>query len=88
MLLFGLLAYNIGWLFTRGKNELNNKIYWACAWAMIVIMVLFAILSIARACGINIPGFLTMIVEAMLLLIFGFAWLVKGHLFNFGKNKK
>lgn len=83
MLLFALLAFNIGWLFTRGQNQLNNKIYKVCAWTMIAIMALFVILSIVRACGVNIPGFLTMIVEAVLLLIFGFAWLVKGRLFKF-----
>ena len=83
MLLFALLAFNIGWLFTKGQNQLNNKIYKICAWAMIGIMALFGILSIVRACGVNIPGFLTMIVEAVLLLIFGFAWLVKGRLFKF-----
>lgn len=86
MLLFALLAFNIGWLFTRGQNELNNKIYKVCFWAMIVIMALFVLLSIVRACGVNIPGFLTMIVEAVLLLIFGFAWLVKGRLFKFDRN--
>ncbi len=86
MLLFALLAYNIGWLFTRGQNQLNNKIYKICAWAMIVIMTIFVILSIVRACGVNIPGFLTMIVEAVLLLIFGFAWLVKGRLFKFDRD--
>lgn len=83
MLLFALLSYNIGWLFTKGQNQLNNKIYKVCAWTMICIMALFGILSIVRVCGLNVPGFLTMIVEAMLLLIFGFAWLVKGRLFKF-----
>lgn len=86
MLLFALLSYNIGWLFTKGHNELNNKIYKICAWAMICIMALFVILIIVRMCGVSIPGFLTMIVEAMLLLIFGFAWLVKGRLFKFGRD--
>ena len=83
MLLFALLSYNIGWLFTKGHNELNNKIYKICAWSMICIMALFVILIILRSCGVSIPGFLTMIVEAMLLLSFGFAWLVKGRLFKF-----
>ncbi len=27
MLLFALLDFNIGWLFTRGNNSFNNKIY-------------------------------------------------------------
>ena len=86
MLLFALLAFNIGWLFTRGQNQLDNKIYKVCAWSMIVIMAIFVILSIVRGCGVNIPNYLTMIVEAVLLLIFGFAWLVKGQLFNFSKS--
>ena len=86
MLLFALLAYNIGWLFTRGNNELNNMIYRICSWAMIAIMAIFVILSIVRLCGVNIPEYLTMIVEAVLLLIFGFAWLVKGRLFKFDRN--
>ena len=86
MLLFALLSYNIGWLFTRGQNQLNNKIYRISSWAMIGIMAVFVILSIARVCGAGIPEYLTMIVEAMLLLIFGFAWLVKGRLFKFGKD--
>lgn len=86
MLLFASLAYNIGWLFTRGNNELNNRIYRICSWVMIGIMAVFVILSIARVCGAGIPEYLTMIVEALLLLIFGFAWLVKGRLFKFGKN--
>ena len=83
MLLFGLLAYNIGWLFTRGQNELNNKIYSICAGAMISVMAIFVILIVAGFFGLNYPKFLTMIVEAILLLIFGFAWLVKGRLIKF-----
>ena len=83
MALFALLAYNIGWLFTRGQNELNNKIYKICSWAMFVIMGLFFILFIASRFGFNYPKWIVMIVEAVLLLIFGFAWLVKGRLFKF-----
>ena len=86
MSLFALLSFNIGWLFTRGKNELNNKIYKVCAWSMIAVMLVFVIFLIAGACGLNYPKYLTMIVEAVLLLIFGFAWLVKGQLFKFAKS--
>ena len=50
---------------------------------MIGVMAVFVIIIIAGACGLNYPKFLTMIVEAVLLLIFGFAWLVKGRLFKF-----
>ena len=85
MALFAFLAYNIGWLFTRGQNELNNKIYKICAWTMIVIMGLFFIIIIAGLFGLKYPKFLVMIVEAVLLLLFGFAWLVKGKLFKFSK---
>ncbi len=86
MLLFALLAYNIGWLFTRGTNERNNKIYRICSYAMIMIMAIFFIIIIAGLFGLNYPKWLTMVVEAVLLLLFGFAWLVKGQLFNFSKS--
>lgn len=86
MLLFALLAFNIGWLFTRSSNELNNKIYRFCSYAMIMIMAIFVIIIVAGLFGLNYPKWLTMVVEAVLLLLFGFAWLVKGHLFNFSKS--
>lgn len=85
MLLFALLAFNIGWLFTRGHNTLNNKIYKVCSYSMIVIMVFFVITIIAGHLGFAYPKWLVMIVEAILLLLFGFAWLVKGKLFKFSK---
>ena len=86
MLLFALLAFNIGWLFTRGNNTLNNKIYKICSYSMIAIMGAYLIVIIAGLFGLNYPKWLTMIVEAILLLLFGFAWLVKGQLFNFSKS--
>ena len=86
MILFALLAFNIGWLFTRGQNKLNNKIYKICAWAMIAVMAVFFIVIIAGLFGLNYPKWLTMVVEAILLLLFGFAWLVKGQAFKFAKS--
>jgi hypothetical protein len=83
MILFALLAFNIGWLFTRGQNDLNNKIYRICSYSMIAIMGVFFIVIIAGFFGLNYPKWLTMVVEAALLLLFGFAWLVKGKLFKF-----
>ena len=87
MLLFGFLAYNIGWLFTKGKNEVNNRIYRFCARAMICVMSVFAIIIVLGAFGVKYPKWIVMIVEAVLLLLFGFAWLVKGKLFNFSKSE-
>ena len=83
MLLFALLSYNIGWLFTKGQNQLNNKIYSICSYSMIAIRGVFFIVIIAGFFGLNYPKWLTMVVEAALLLLFGFAWLVKGKLFKF-----
>lgn len=85
MLLFALLAFNIGWLFTRGNNTLNNKIYRICSYSMIAIMACFVIIIVAGRFGFNYPEWLVMIVEAILLLLFGFAWLVKGKFFKFSK---
>lgn len=79
LLLFIFLSYNIGWLFTRGSNVKKNKIYKFCSYAMIVILSIFLLLKILEFCGLPIPGWIVMIVEALLLLFFGFAWLVKGQ---------
>ena len=86
MLLFALVAYNIGWLFTRGNNTINNKIYKICSYSMIVIMSIFFVIMMAGFFGLNYPKWLVIIVETMLLLLFGFAWLVKGQLFSFAKS--
>ena len=79
LLLFVFLSYNIGWLFTRGSNVKKNKIYKFCSYAMIVILSIFLLLKILEFCGLPIPGWIVMIAEALLLLFFGFAWLVKGQ---------
>lgn len=79
LLLFVFLSYNIGWLFTRGSNEKKNKIYKFCSYAMIVILAIFLFLKILGFFGLPIPGWIVMIAEALLLLFFGFAWLVKGQ---------
>ena len=79
LLLFIFLSYNIGWLFTRGSNVKKNKIYKFCSYAMIVILSIFLLLKIVGFFGLPIPGWIVMIAEALLLLFFGFAWLVKGQ---------
>ena len=86
MLLFALLAYNIGWLFTRGGNSRNNKIYKICSYSMIGVMGAFCLVLIAGLFGLKYPEWLVMCVETVLLLLFGFAWLVKGQLFSFAKS--
>ncbi len=78
LLLFVFLSYNIGWLFTRGSNVKKNKIYRFCSYAMIVTLAIFLFLKILGFFGLPIPGWIVMIAEALLLLFFGFAWLVKG----------
>ena len=78
LLLFVFLSYNIGWLFTRGSNVKKNKIYRFCSYSMIVILSIFLLLKILGFFGLPIPGWIVMIAEALLLLFFGFAWLVKG----------
>ena len=49
--------------------------------ALGMLLPVFSI--IAGFFGLNYPKWLTMVVEAALLLLFGFAWLVKGKLFKF-----
>jgi len=83
-LFFILLALNSLFLFTRTNGEmterkrLRNHIYRACGIAMLVIMVIFGIMRL-----LDFPGWTVMVVEVILLLLFGIPWLVKGRAFPF-----
>lgn len=77
---FVLLAYNSIFLFTKNGGEmtdrkkLRNKIYRICGWGMLVIEVIFALMAAA-----HVPGYFVMIVEIILLHLFGISWIVKGE---------
>lgn len=79
VLLFVFLAYNIGFLFTRGKHQQRNKVYKICALIMFIAMVIFAVVSILRRFTDFIPGYVVIIAEAILLWAFGIGWLTKGR---------
>jgi len=84
-LLFLLLAINSIWLFAKGKNPVKNMIYKICGWTMIGALLCF---------GLNMVWWKVepMIIfwETVMLLAFGFSWLVKGHCFDkwFGRLNK
>lgn len=78
---FLLLAYNSALLFTKtGSGEMSkmkkirNNIYKVCGWGMLVVEIIFACCKIFHG-----PGYLVMIVEIILLTLFGISWLVKGE---------
>ena len=79
-LFFLLLAYNSAFLFTKTggdmteQKKIRNKIYKFCGWGMIAVELCFAIMVI-----IPTPGWVTMIIEIILLHLFGLSWLVKGE---------
>ena len=58
------------------RKILRNKIYRICGYGMLGLMAAFAV---AKALGA--PGWTVMVVEVILLHLFGFAWLVKGEAF-------
>ena len=58
------------------RKILRNKIYRICGYGMLALMVIFAVAKFLGA-----PGWTVMIVEIILLHLFGFAWLVKGEAF-------
>ena len=60
------------------RKKLRNKIYRICGYGMLVLEVVFFVVRVTNA-----PGFWTMILEILLLLLFGIAWLVKGEAFPF-----
>ncbi len=60
------------------RKILRNKIYRVCGYGMLGLMAVFAVAKILGA-----PGWTVMVVEILLLHLFGFAWLVKGEAFPF-----
>lgn len=83
-LFFMLLSFNSLFLFTRSgavqtpRKKIRNIIYKICGWGMLGLEIVFLITRIAKA-----PGYSVMILEILLLSLFGFSWLVKGEAFPF-----
>ena len=75
--LFIMLAINILWLFRKGKSEVHNRIYLICG-----LGIVFGFLLIGATVLFGLWGFLGWIAEAIMLLCFSFAWLVKGKAFK------
>lgn len=81
---FLLIALNSIFLFTKSgavmteRKKLRNRIYRICGIGMIILEVLFVTVRLVGA-----PGYTVMILEILLLHLFGFSWLVKGEAFPF-----
>ena len=60
------------------RKRLRNKIYRICGYGMLALEVVFFVTRVTPC-----PGWMAMILEVILLMLFGFAWLVKGHAFPF-----
>lgn len=81
-LFFLLIAFNSFFLFTKtggemtSRKRIRNRIYRICGASMLFFEVVFAVLSLCDA-----PGYCVMIIEIILLHLFGFAWLTKGEAF-------
>lgn len=79
---FFLIALNSIFLFTKSGGDMTdrkiirNRIYRICGWGMIALELAFVVIRLLDA-----PGYTVMILEILLLSMFGFAWLVKGEAF-------
>lgn len=88
-LFFVLIALNSIFQFTKSgatmtdRKVIRNRIYRICGYGMIVTELAFVLLRLLGA-----PGFTVMIVEIVLLHLFGFAWLVKGEAFPFLNDRE
>ncbi|MBO7507270.1 MAG: hypothetical protein J6T67_07805 [Paludibacteraceae bacterium] len=74
--LFALFSVNILVQFTKGNSRKKNRIFRICGWSMVVCLVCFLLVKVFHL----VPRYATMIVEAILLILFGVAWLVKGKM--------
>lgn len=81
-LFFLAIAFNSICQFTKSggqmtdRKKLRNRIYRFCGYGMLVLMLVFVAARLLKA-----PGWTVMVVEILLLHLFGFAWLVKGEAF-------
>ena len=88
-LFFFTIAMNSIFQFTRTKGDVTDRkrvrniIYRVCGSGMLVLLAVLAIMRLLKA-----PGYFAMIIEIVLLLLFGIAWLVKGEAFPFLNDKK
>ena len=83
-LFFIVIACNSIFQFTKSgptmteRKKIRNRIYRICGYGMFVAEAAFGVSQLLKA-----PGYSIMIIEIVLLLLFGFAWLVKGEAFPF-----
>lgn len=89
-LFFLFLAFNSFYLFTKtGEGETTsrkhrrNMIYRICGAGMLLLEIVYVILTLAKA-----PGYCVMILEILLLHLFGISWLVKGEAIPWLNDKK
>ena len=84
-LFFLAIALNSIFQFTRSnkimtdRKKLRNRIYRICGYGMLGVELIFFLSRVIPAA----PRYLAMILEIVLLLLFGIAWLVKGEAFPF-----
>ena len=89
VLFFLCAAINMLCQFTRhgdtmtGRKKVRNAIYRICGWGTIGLLALLVLLVV-----VNAPGWVVMVVEVLLLHLFGFAWLVKGEFFGCFNDKE
>ena len=90
VLFFLFAAINMLCLFTKhgdkmtDRRKVRNTIYRICGWGMIGLLALLAAIRLLSAAS----GWYVMIIEILLLQLFGFAWLVKGEFFGFLNDKQ
>lgn len=88
-LFFTLIACNSIFLFTKSggnmtdRKRIRNIIYRVCGIGMLVMELAFVIIILCGA-----PAYWVMILEIILLHLFGISWLVKGEAFPFLNDKK
>ena len=89
VLFFLFAAINTLFLFTKhgdtmtDRKKVRNTIYRICGWGMIGLLALLVLFVL-----VNAPNWLVMVLEILLLHLFGFAWLVKGEFFPFLNDKE
>ena len=65
------------------RKKVRNTIYRICGWGMIGLLAVLALLVL-----LGVSKWVVMVIEVLLLQLFGFAWLVKGEFFKCFNDKE
>ncbi len=80
----GIFILSMGWMskykFTRGENDLNNKLYKFCGNMVFITLGILVVFTVLDRFEVSFPlkNYYVFIFETIAIIPFGISWLIKG----------